>query len=292
MNMKKIGISMTDTMDWTCIALCNSIRRSGMEPVMFSLGEATSNISKGKLYSGKIDLTSLDAIVVRDLGPATKNDVSFRFDILCQLEELGMAVINSPDSIAKAANKYISSYIFRKNGINTPGTVVTNSLDEALLALESFGEAVAKPVFGYKGIDVECLRNNESGVLKLKKLMEKNGLVYLQEFIANPGRDIRVFIVNNKIVGSIYRIAPQGSWINNLSQGGTAKICILTHEQEKISLKASHVVGTTYAGVDMIEGDRPYVIEINGTPSGKGIFEAAGVDVTAGIAQYLLDLVT
>jgi tetrahydromethanopterin:alpha-L-glutamate ligase len=262
-----------------------------MEPIMFSLGEATSNISSGRLYSGKIDLTTLDAIVVRDLGPATKNDVSFRFDILCQLEELGVSVINSPDSIAKAANKYVSSYIFRKHGITTPRTVVTNCPDNALLALASFGRGVTKPVFGYKGIGVECLRNDNKGALKLKNLMEKNGLVYLQEFIANPGRDIRVFIVNDKVVGSIYRIAPEGNWINNLSQGGIAKPCTLTDEQEKMSLKASKVIGTTYAGMDIIEGDRPYVIEINGTPSGKGIFEATGVDVTAGIAEYLLDLV-
>jgi tetrahydromethanopterin:alpha-L-glutamate ligase len=288
---KKIGIAMTDPMDWTCVALCNSIRRSGMEPLMFSPGEATSNISSGRFYSGKIDLAALDAIVVRDLGPATKNDVSFRFDILCQLEEIGIAVINSPDSIVKAANKYVSSYIFRKNGITTPRTVVTNCPVEAREALASFGRAVTKPIFGYKGIGVECLRNDDSGISKLKKLMENNGLVYLQEFIFNSGRDIRVFIVNNKVVGSIYRIAPHGSWINNLSQGGTAQVCKLTDEQEKLSLKASQVIGTTYAGVDIIEGEKPYVIEINGTPSGKGIFEATGVDVTVGITEYLLDLV-
>jgi len=290
--MKRIGISITDTTDWTCVALCNSIRQSGMEPIMFSLGDATSNIASGRLYSGKVDLTSLDAIVVRDLGPATKNDVSFRFDILCQLEELGIALINSPDSIAKAANKYVSSYIFRKNNITTPRTVVTNCPDEALFALTSFGRGVTKPVFGYKGIGVECLRNDDKGRSKLKKLMTQNGLIYIQEFISNPGRDIRVFIVNNKVVGSIYRIAPQGSWINNLSQGGTSKPCTLTDGQKKLSLKTSKVIGTIYAGVDIIEGDKPYVIEINGTPSGKGIFEATGVDVTAKIVEYLLDLVT
>jgi tetrahydromethanopterin:alpha-L-glutamate ligase len=287
--MKKIGISVTDPTDWTGLALCNSIKHFGMEPLVFSLGEATSKIPAGKLYSGKIDLMALDAVIVRDLGPSTRNDVSFRFDILCQLEELGIAVINSPESIARAANKYVSSYMFRKNGIATPGTVVTNCVDEALEALVSFGRAVVKPVFGYKGIGVECMRNDEKGILKLKELMEKNGLVYIQEFIPNPGRDIRVFVVNNELVGSIYRIAPEGSWINNLSQGGTAKPCILTPEQEKLSLRASDVIGTTYSGVDIIEGDRDYVMEINGTPSGKGIFEACGVEVTKNIAEYVRD---
>ncbi|VVB84625.1 Tetrahydromethanopterin:alpha-L-glutamate ligase [uncultured archaeon] len=115
-------------------------------------------------------------------------------------------------------------------------------------------------------------------------------MVYIQEFIPNPGRDIRVFVVNDKVVGSIYRIAPEGSWINNLSQGGSAKPCVLTCEQEKLGLKAAYIIGTVYAGVDIIEGDRDYVIEINGTPSGKGIFEACGVDVTMRITEYLAEL--
>ncbi len=288
--MKKIGIAVTDLNDWTGIALGNAVRHYGMQPVKFSFSEATSDISSGKIYSGKIDLTVLDAVVVRDLGPATHNDVSFRFDILCQLKELGIVVVNSPDSIARAANKYVSSFLFRRNGIPTPETTVTNNLDEALAALSSFGRAVVKPVFGYKGIGVECVRNSESGVQKLKELFKNNRLIYMQEFIPNPGRDIRVFVVNGNVAGSIYRVAPPGGWINNLSQGGSAKPCVLTDEQERLALEASGVIGTVYAGVDIIEGDRDYVIEINGTPSGKGIFEACRVDVTMSIVEYLKGL--
>ncbi len=289
--MKKIGIAVTDVEDWTGVSLCNSIEYHGIKPVKFSFDEATSDIPSGKIYSGNIDLTALDAVIVRDLGPATHNDVSFRFDILCQLKELGVAVINSPESIAKAANKYISSFLFRRNGIPTPKTIVTNNLEEAVAALSSFGRAVVKPVFGYKGIGVECVRDSKSGVEKLEKLFKEKRLIYMQEFIQNPGRDIRVFVVNGKVAGSIYRIAPEGGWINNLSQGGSAKPCVLTDEQERLALKAAGVIGTVYAGVDIIEGDTDYVIEINGTPSGKGIFEACGVDVTRMISDYVLNLI-
>jgi tetrahydromethanopterin:alpha-L-glutamate ligase len=289
--MKKIGVAVTDPDDWTGISLCNSIGYYGMKPVKFSFNEATSDIPSGKIYSGNIDLTALDAVIVRDMGPAAHNDVSFRFDLLCQLKELGIAVINSPESIAKAANKYVSSFLFRRNGIQTPKTIVTNNLDEALTALSSFGRAVVKPVFGYKGIGVECIRDGESGVLKLKELFKEKKLIYMQEFIPNPGRDIRVFVVNGEVAGSIYRIAPPGGWINNLSRGGSAKPCVLTGEQDRLALKAAAVIGTVYAGVDIIEGDKDYVIEINGTPSGKGIFEACGVDVTRMIAEYLEGLI-
>lgn len=289
--MKKIGIAVTAPDDWTGVALCNSVTRSGMQPVVFSFSNATSDLTSGKIYAGKLELTALDAIIVRDLGPAEQNGAVLRFDILCQLKDKGVAVINSPEAIARAANKYVSSCLFQKNSIPTPMTVVTGDIDAAYSALSSFGRAVVKPVFGYKGIGVECVTDDPGGEEKLKMILEKNGMLYMQEFIRNQGRDIRVFVVDGEVKGSIYRIAPAGSWINNLSQGGRAEACTLTREQEKIALKAAEVTGTVYAGVDIIEGERDYVLEINGTPSGKGIFEACGVDVTRGIVEYVFNLV-
>ncbi len=288
--MKKIGIAVTDPEDWTGAALCNSVTRSGMKPSMFCLSRATSDIRSGKIYAGRLELTVLDAIIVRDMGPAEQNGASLRFDILCQLRGSGVYVVNPPEAIARAANKYVSSCLFQKNGIPTPRTVVTGDMGAAHKALSSFGRAVVKPVFGYKGIGVECVTNDPRGKAKLRTFFEKNGMIYLQEFIRNPGRDIRVFVVDGEVKGSIYRIAQAGSWINNVSQGGKTESCELTREQEKIALKAAEVTGTVYAGVDIIEGDRDYVLEINGTPSGKGIFEACGVDVTMCIAEYVLSL--
>jgi tetrahydromethanopterin:alpha-L-glutamate ligase len=290
--MKRVGIAITDPSDWTAIALCNAVRHFGMQPVKFDPGSATSDIRSGKIYSSAIDLISLDAVIVRDLGPSTKKDISFRFDILSQIAELGIAVINTPDSIARAANKYASSYLFWKNGISAPKTIVTSNRDDALAALSLLGHTVVKPVFGYKGIGVERIENNEKGELRLTELLERNNMLYMQEFIPNPGRDIRVFVVDDEIAGSIYRVAPPMSWINNLSQGGSARQCVLTGEQERVALKSAQVIGTVYAGVDIIEGDKDYVIEINGTPSGKGIFEACNIDVTAKIAEYLKRLIT
>jgi tetrahydromethanopterin:alpha-L-glutamate ligase len=50
-------------------------------------------------------------------------------------------------------------------------------------------------------------------------------------------------------------------------------------------------VGAVYCGVDLLEtGQGLSVIEVNGTPSGKGIFEALGVDVTEAIADHVMGL--
>jgi len=116
-------------------------------------------------------------------------------------------------------------------------------------------------------------------------------MLYIQEFIENPGRDIRAFVVGGVAIGAIYRKAASGSWVNNLSQGGSADRCVLTDEQKELAEKASLAIGTTFAGVDIIEGyvkeSSPKILEVNGTPSGKGIYDAWGINPAEHIVEYI-----
>ena len=156
-------------------------------------------------------------------------------------------------------------------------------------------EAVSKPLFGYKGKDILLLKSGDpSDLARLRSIVEARGLVYLQEFVATATespRDIRAFVVNGKTLGAIFRVAPAGEWISNLARGGRAEACPLTAELEDLAAKAARAVGTTYCGVDLLETRHGLsVIEVNGTPSGKGIYEALGVDVTEAIACHAIGL--
>jgi tetrahydromethanopterin:alpha-L-glutamate ligase len=178
----------------------------------------------------------------------------------------------------------------QRSGVPTPKTTVTTSPKAALKALHEYGKAVSKPLFGYKGRDILLLTEREEA--KLVDLVETQGLVYLQQFIEsdNP-RDIRAFVVGGRILGAIYRVAPPGQWISNLARGGHAKPCPVTPELEDLATRSSNAVGTVYCGVDLLEtGEGLKVIEVNGTPSGRGIFEALGMNVTEVIADYVMKL--
>jgi len=287
----RAAIVVSDLLDWTAQALLASFSAKDIDAFFLNFSDLSAGINDGQSFScAGVDLLNLDAVVVRDLGRRGPGDVAFRFEVLQALQERGIAIINPPDAIARAANKYATSRSLQDAGVATPRTVVTNSLDEAEKALQDFKKAVTKPLFGYKGRDIILLEEGiEADAALLKDIVASQGLVYLQEFIAlETPRDIRAFVVDGKVLGAIYRLAPPGQWISNLARGGRAVLCPLNKELVEMAAKAADAVGAVYCGVDLLETEGGLsVIEVNATPSGKGIFEALGVDVTQAIASHV-----
>ena len=287
----RVAIIVSDPQDWTAQSLLASFSAKGIDAFFLNFSDLMAGIAGGQSFRcAGVDLLDLDAIVVRDLGRRGASDVAFRFEVLQALQERGIAIINPPKAIARAANKFATSRALHDAGVATPRTFVTTSVKEALKAMHDFKKAVSKPLFGYKGRDIILLEDGiESDLARLKSIVESQGLIYLQEFIAiDSPRDIRVFVVDGKVLGAIYRVAPPGQWISNLARGGRAAVCLLNKELEELAANAANAVGTVYCGVDLLETAQGLsVIEVNGTPSGKGIFEALGVDVTAAIASHV-----
>ncbi len=287
----RFGIVVSDPNDWTAQALHSAFVRRGTESSFLNFSDLAATIGEDfSLISSSMDLLKFNGIVVRDMGRQGAEDVGFRFEALCALERLGVKIINPPNAIARAANKFATSLALKHAEVPTPSTVITTSKDAASKALSDFGKAVSKPLFGYKGKGIKLLKRGDDG--RLQDIINKQGMVYLQEFIesASP-RDIRAFVVGDEVVGAIYRVAPQGQWISNLARGGSAEPCTITDELKDLATRASAAVDAFYSGVDLLEtADGLKVIEVNGTPSGKGIFDACGINVAEIIADKALCL--
>ncbi len=289
----RLGIVVSDPEDWTAKSLAQAFSDIGAETLILNLSKLCATIGGDLAFrEGESDLLSLDAIVVRDMGRGPPQEVAFRYQALTSLQEAGQMIVNSPEAILRAANKFATTVALQRAGVPTPETTVTSSLDEAVKAVERYGKAVSKPLFGYKGRDLALIEAEDT--TPLKKILARSGVIYLQEFIgsARP-RDIRAFVVGDDLVGAIYRVAPPGEWISNLARGGRAEICPISEELEDLAIRANRAVGTLYSGVDLLETpEGPMVIEVNGTPSGKGIFSCHGIDVGKRIAREVVSLLS
>lgn len=288
----RAAIVATDPSDWTAQALLSSFSRKGIEADFLNFKDLISclGLEQPSFRCGGVDLQDLDAILVRDLGRSGASDVAFRFETLLALQEKGVYVINPPQAIARAANKFATSLALQMASVPTPRTFVTTSPEEARVALKDMGRAVSKPLFGFKGLDVFLLRHGlQEDLARLESIIKRDGLVYLQEFIAmDRPRDIRAFVLDGVVQGAIYRVAPPGQWISNLARGGEPQACQFSAELQDLAARAAKAVGAVYCGVDLLETEEGLsVIEVNGTPSGKGIFQALGVNVTEAIAEQV-----
>jgi tetrahydromethanopterin:alpha-L-glutamate ligase len=290
MHFMRFGIVASDREDWTAVAIRAALSSKCADVFFLDFSRLVADVEGPSFLCGGLDLLQLDGLVVRDLGRRGAHDVAFRLEVLQALEEKGILVVNPAAAIARAANKFATSLLLRQSGVPTPRTTVTTSMEEALKALQSYGRAVSKPLFGYKGKDLVLLEERDEAVLR--RLLERNGVVYLQEFLeSRPPRDVRAFVVGDEVLGAIYRVAPTGSWISNLARGGRAEPCPAAEELADLAARASGAVGALYSGVDLLETpDGLAVIEVNGTPSGRGIFQALGIDVTEAIAGCVLNL--
>jgi tetrahydromethanopterin:alpha-L-glutamate ligase len=290
-----IGVVITDLDDWTANAFMTNIRKRGANAIPINLSTLSASISDSDsaIFNTDLnDLLALDAIVVRDVGISfALEQISFKFDLLRQFETANIPVMNSPTAIRNAANKFFSFYLFKQVQLPIPHTVITSNLGVALKATKEFGTVVAKPIFGSQGKGIVKLESTQPDMKqKLATLLKERGVLYLQQFVPNPGRDIRVFVVGEEALGAIYRISQIGSFISNLSQGGTALKCELREEMRALAVNAAKAVGADFAGVDLIEGDEGlFVLEVNATPSGKGIKLACGIDVTGRIIERMFE---
>jgi ribosomal protein S6--L-glutamate ligase len=111
----------------------------------------------------------------------------------------------------------------------------------------------------------------------------------VQEFVKEAkGADLRCFVVGGKVIAAMKRQAKAGEFRSNLHRGGTATSIKLSDAEVDAAVRSAAVMGLSVAGVDLLRSRRgPLVLEVNSSPGLEGIEGATGVDVAAGIVEYI-----
>lgn len=269
-----------------------ALMKRAVKVVYLRLSRLVSYVSKdGNWVSvgSEVRLEDLDAVIIRGLGSVTTLETLLRrVNLLRQLESNGTLVVNPVNSILVARDKHLSLMELRKAGLAVPDTAVVEDVFDAVEIAKKWGKVVIKPLIGSMGYG-SMLANDPDMVYNIGRLLQMHGLpIYMQKYMRKYERDIRVFIVGDKVLGAMYRYSPEGTWKTNVSQGARTETAELTQELTEISLKASKALNLLYTGVDVGETDEGYVIyEVNATPQWEGFMRTTGINP----AEYIADLV-
>lgn len=252
-----------------------------------------SNI-KANIYHFHQRFTDLNpkAALVRGFGAAATQKIFFRLDLLSAMEELGIKLINSRESLEIASDKFLSSIFLKNHNIPTPETIICEEANDALDGFNELGgDVILKPLYGSKGIGITRLNDRAFAENVIYTLGELNEVFYLQEFIEHNNRDIRVLVLGDKAVAGMYRVSD--SWKTNIYAGAKMEPIDLTDQLKELSIKAAKAVKTEIAGVDIIESEKGYqVLEVNSIPGFTALQKVTDIDLTHEIINYFLENVS
>lgn len=242
--------------------------------------------------TGEFDLTEFDAVIVRTMPPGSLEQVVFRMNALARLELQGVAIVNSPRSLEAAVDKYLTTALLDQAGLVTPRTYVCQSATDAMRAFSLLGgDVVLKPIFGSEGRGIARLQDEALAERAFRMVEQLGGVLYVQEFIAHEGFDMRLFVVGQRVLG-IRRRNPL-DWRTNCSRGATAEPVEVTPDLADVAQRAVAAVGASVAGVDLLVGrdGTQYVVEVNAVPGWKALAKALDVDVASLVLEHVSEQV-
>jgi len=288
----KMGLLTRNAKAWCSTQLVKAIKRRGLDPVCFSFPDLVARISCEPQVTLDKDvdvLNALKALVVRPIGRGSLDEIIYRLDLLRRMERGGLPIINSPSSIEKAVDKYYALTLLEENDLPVPRTIVAEDPKKALKAFYELGcDVVVKPIFGSRGIGITRVSDAEVARRIFRSLAFVHHVLYIQEFIPHGTKDIRAFVVGDRVIAAMNRIAE--GWKTNVSQGARSVSIKLKGEVEDLALKAAQTLGCEVAGVDILEGPNGYVInEANSQPGFQALQSTTEVDVAGSIIDHVLN---
>lgn len=211
------------------------------------------------------------------------------------LEARGVPTVNRSEVIAVCGDKLRTSLELERAGIPVPRTAVALTPEEGADAAERLGfPVVIKPLTGSWGRLAAAVHDRAGAetVLEHRAALPspQQHIVYLQELVDKPGRDVRVIVAGDEVVGAAYRYCD--GWRTNAALGARSDPCPLTPELTGPACAAARAVGGGVLGVDLVEGPGgPLVLEVNHAVEFRGLQDAHGeaVDVADAIVSHVLE---
>jgi len=245
-----------------------------------------------RFWHGDKGLPQINLCFLRSFGSGLFEQVAKRVSMMEQLELSGTFVVNPTQAYLKARNKYSAISILVKAGLPVPNTYVTEMAHWAYRISRGFKQVVYKPITGSLGFGSMKFDNADLAFNAYTALERLGHPLYVQEYLEKSGRDIRAFVLGERVVASMYRIAQPAEWKTNVAQGAQVKPMQLSNKLEKLAIKAAKALGLLYAGVDIVENEKKgVVLEVNGAPSWQGLRKATKVNVAEELVQFVVKYV-
>ncbi|MFQ5731969.1 MAG: RimK family alpha-L-glutamate ligase [Planctomycetaceae bacterium] len=239
------------------------------------------------LYFRRKQLSHYDAVLPRIGASITY----FGTAVVRQFEQMDVFCANSSAGISNSRDKLRSLQIISRHQIGIPQTTFIRDKKDVLPAIERVGGApvIIKLLEGTQGIGVLLAETVQSAEAIIELLQSQKQNILIQKFVAeSKGRDIRAFVVGDRVIAAMRRVAQGQEFRSNVHRGGLTEPVILDETYCITAIRAAQIMGLRVAGVDMLESkDGPQIMEVNSSPGLEGIERCTQLDIAGAVVDYI-----
>lgn len=285
----KLGILSCSPGCYSTRRLREAAQQRGHKVIVLNTLKFAIDLEEGvpDIYFAQKQLSPYDAVLPR-IGASISY---FGTAVVRQFEQMDVFCANSAAGIANSRDKLRSLQILSRHQIGIPKTTFVRDKKDVLPAIERVGGApvIIKLLEGTQGIGVLLAETVKSAEAIIELLQSQKQNILIQKFVAeSKGRDIRAFVVGDRVVGAMRRVAQGQEFRSNVHRGGLTERVELDDIYVETAVRAAQIMGLRIAGVDLLEGkDGPQVVEVNSSPGLEGIEGCTQLDIAGAIIDYI-----
>jgi len=280
----------------SCGPNCYSTRRlkeaaiqRGYEVKVLNTLKFAIDLQRGEpnLYYHQKTLSDYDAVLPRIGASITYYGTA----VVRQFQQMDVFCANPAHGILNSRDKLRSLQLLSRHHIGIPQTAFARDKRDVLPAIERVGGApvIIKLIEGTQGIGVLLAESVKAAESIVELLQSQKQNVLIQKFVAeSKGKDIRAFVVGDRVVAAMRRVAQGQEFRSNVHRGGVAEPVELPDDYVETAVRAAQIMGLRVAGVDMLESKSgPQIMEVNSSPGLEGIETCTQLDIAGAVIEYI-----
>ncbi|MCA9521194.1 MAG: GAK system ATP-grasp enzyme [Myxococcales bacterium] len=283
--MRRIGVIGTAG-GWSSERLAKAFERRTGTRILIDMEEVVLDLEKQRVTARGLDLSELDALVLKKVGAAYSPNLGYRLDLLEFLTPRGVPMFSAPAAIRRALDRLSCSSVLRSNDVPMPATLITEDVLEAVSAVRQFGAAFLKPLLSSKGRGIRLVYDTEDALDDIEAFKDLgNPILYVQQRVEVSGSDICIAFLGGEYLGAYSRVHdPNERRISRKYQR-----CAPSDELVELARHAQSLFDLDLTYVELIETRQgPLVIDVSAFGEFRSLLDICGVDACEQLADYVL----
>jgi gamma-F420-2:alpha-L-glutamate ligase len=212
--------------------------------------------------------------------------------IIRHLERLGVILINGSDAIDNVKDKLYTQQVLGQSSLPVPKTLLVKHPIDIDFVEKNIGyPAIIKTLSGSFGAGVFMAENKKQlkQLIKMAEITNEGYDIIIQEFIEDSwGKDIRVLVLNGKVIGCMMRQSTDDDFRANITRGGEGIPYQITEDIEWLGGESARLLGLDIAGVDLLFDNGGYKIcEVNSSPGFEGMDKYCKTNIAEQIVNFV-----